>query len=59
MKRQAWLVTLGVEHVIIMAVTREYAKSHASRILSHDPDTYIVTPLTNPGEEVYIMGVLT
>lgn len=38
-----------IEHVIIVARDREFAKSHASHILGGDPDHYVVTPLTSPG----------
>jgi hypothetical protein len=62
MRRIAFLVTDKQAdentHVVIMALTREYAKSHASHILGHDPDQYEITPLTRFGEDVFVMGTL-
>jgi len=44
----AYLVTT----VIVMASTREFAKSYAQPIIGGDPDTYEVEPITEPGESV-------
>lgn len=50
-----WLVTLGSKHVILSALDREYAKTRAQQILrSGNPDNYIVTPLTEHGDAVYL-----
>ena len=47
-----WLVTLNGVHVICNSRTREFAKSKAHSCLGGNPDTYVVTPLTDAGERV-------
>jgi len=46
--KDAYLVTA----VIVMAATREFAKSYAQPILGGDPDNYEVEPITEIGEPV-------
>jgi hypothetical protein len=38
--------------VIVIASTREFAKSHSQPVLGGDPDLYEVTPLTAVGEPI-------
>jgi hypothetical protein len=42
--------------VIVHAAGREAAKRAARSILRHDPDRYIVQPLTQPGAEVHVIA---
>ena len=44
----------GNAHVITWALDREDAKRKARTWLSYDPDKYIVTPLTEPGDRVHM-----
>lgn len=46
-----------IDNVIVDATDREYAKRHAKHILGGNPDQYIVTPLTEPGERIaFLLG---
>lgn len=46
-----------IEHVIVEAKDREFAKSHASHILGGDPDQYIVTPIVEDASRtVFLLG---
>jgi hypothetical protein len=47
-RTDAYLMTA----VIVMATSREFAKSHAQPALGGDPDLYEVTPITEFGEPV-------
>jgi len=38
-----------IANVIVAAVDRDFAKSHASHILGGDPENYVVEPLTERG----------
>jgi hypothetical protein len=38
--------------VIVMAIDREFAKSHSQPLLGGNPDDYEVTPITEIGEPV-------
>jgi hypothetical protein len=41
--------------VIVMATTREFAKSHTQPLLGGDPDKYEVEPITSIGEPVHFL----
>jgi tRNA-binding EMAP/Myf-like protein len=41
--------------VIVSAIDRESAKRQAQVILDGDPDQYVVTPITRPGERTVFM----
>lgn len=47
-----FLCELGNGHVVTFAVDREQAKRNARAWLGRNPDDYIVTPLTAPGDRV-------
>lgn len=51
---QVWLVTReqGGSHVIVTAMDREHAKHKVLPWFGHDPEKYIVTPLTEKGATV-------
>lgn len=48
-----FLVEYGNVHVIVYSPGREQAKRDAQRWLWADPDHYIVTPLTKPGDQIH------
>lgn len=41
-------------HVVTQGIGREDAKRNARQYLGGSIDSYIVTPLTSPGERVYL-----
>jgi hypothetical protein len=44
-------------NVIVETTDRESAKCHADHFLGGDPDRYVVTPLTKPGDNtVFLVG---
>lgn len=49
-----WMVEMGNVHVITSTVRadREEAKRNAHKWIGANPDTYVVTPLTAPGDRV-------
>lgn len=47
-RTDAYLMTA----VIVMATTREFAKSHSQPLLGGDPDKYEVEPITEFGEPI-------
>jgi hypothetical protein len=53
--RPGWL---GPLVMFTTATGREEAKRSAFPVLSHSPDLYEVTPLTNPGE-VFVASIVT
>lgn len=42
----------GNVHVLTNALNREGAKRNAERWMGGNPDTYVVTPLTAPGDRI-------
>lgn len=53
MDKILFMVEHGNAHFITYAYHREGAKSNASRFLAGEPDHYIVTPLTEPGDRIF------
>jgi len=53
-KRQLFLCSLGNIRFICWAMGREDAKRQARPWIGSDPDTYTVTPLSEPGDRVHI-----
>jgi hypothetical protein len=51
---QLYMCETGNAHVLTWASGREDAKRKARVWLSGDPDKYIVTPLTDPGDRVHL-----
>jgi len=49
-----FIVSDGNYHVIVTALNREYAKSKAAGFLGNDPDEYVVSPLTKPGDSIHL-----
>ncbi len=49
-----FLVRLSHDVMILTAHDREHAKNVAQRYIGGDPETYIVTPRTMPGDLVKI-----
>jgi hypothetical protein len=49
-----FLVEMGNIHFLCYANDREDAKRQAHRWMGADPDKYIVSPLTEPGDRVRI-----
>jgi hypothetical protein len=49
-----FMVEVGNVHVITWAHGREGAKRNANTWIGGDPDKYIVTPLTAPGDRVHL-----
>jgi len=46
-----------IPNVIVEAVSREFAKSHASYVLGGNPDEYVVNPVTKAGERtLFLVG---
>lgn len=41
------------QHMFVMAEGREEAKRAAQPILFHNPDNYVVEPLTKPGDLIH------
>jgi hypothetical protein len=54
MNGQLFIVTRLNAHVILNARDREHAKRHTMYWLGGNPDEYTVTPLTNPGDHIFI-----
>jgi hypothetical protein len=44
------------KHILVWTTERELAKNRCRSFLGGNPDHYTVTPLTNPGEETWIIG---
>jgi hypothetical protein len=49
-----WMVEMGNAHFFCSAFNREDAKRAASHWFGGDPDSYTVTPLTQPGDRWHI-----
>lgn len=49
-----FMVVHGRSRVFTYAMDREHAKNNARSWLGHDPDQYIVEPLTNKGDAIKI-----
>lgn len=47
-----FMVKYGNVHVLITALDREEAKRRSFPWIGADPDYYIVTPLTEPGDRI-------
>lgn len=45
---------LSTEVVICSARDQQDAKIKANKWLVHNPDNYVITPLTNPGDRVHL-----
>jgi hypothetical protein len=50
--KRFFIVSSGVLHVITNSMDREGAKINAQPFLAGNPDHYVVSPLTNPGDVV-------
>lgn len=48
----------GNVHVLTYALDRERAKRNAQRWIEGDPDKYVVTPLTDPGDRIKLDIIL-
>lgn len=48
-----FMVEMGNIHVFVIAFNREGAKSTAHAWIGGDPDRYIVSPLTEPGDRIH------
>jgi hypothetical protein len=49
-----FMVEMGNRHVLVWAIEREEAKRQARSWLRDNPDNYIVTPLTEPGDSIHL-----
>lgn len=49
-----FLCTDGNAHVVVWAYDREQAKRQARQWLDRNPDYYVVSPLTAPGDRVHL-----
>lgn len=49
-----FMVEMGNIHVITIAYGREGAKNNAYQWMGGDPDKYIVTTLTDPGDRIHM-----
>lgn len=47
-----FLATSEDRHALVMAVGREGAKRLANKALGGNSDSYVVTPLTSPGDTI-------
>ena len=58
-KRQLFVVSLGNIRFLCWAMGREDAKHQARSWIGSDPDTYVVTPISEQGDRVHIALTLS